>query len=62
MPSPPTYHLAAIADRFADRVSVWQDRRRSRRALRRLSRRQLKDMGVCSGQAFVECRKPFWQG
>ena len=43
-------------------LARWEDRRRSRIALERLSDNQLQDIGVSKPEVAVEIAKPFWRG
>ncbi len=43
-------------------VTLWQERRRGRAELSRLSAYQLKDIGLAPGDAYAEAVKPFWRG
>ena len=47
--------------RMLGTVSVWQERRRGRTELARLTGHQLKDIGLVPGDAYVEAAKPFWR-
>ncbi|MBT5046986.1 MAG: DUF1127 domain-containing protein [Rhodospirillaceae bacterium] len=58
---PLAQHMARTICDFADRLWIWQDRRRSRRALMRLPERALNDMGLGRSQAVAEYDKPFWR-
>lgn len=42
-------------------VARWDDRRRTRRALSRLDRHILTDIGLSAPAALDECAKPFWR-
>jgi uncharacterized protein YjiS (DUF1127 family) len=42
-------------------LCTWQHRRRSRRALRQLEERMLKDIGLSREAAAREASKPFWR-
>jgi uncharacterized protein YjiS (DUF1127 family) len=44
-----------------ERLLLWQERARQRRALGALSDSLLKDIGISRGQAFRESGKPFWR-
>ncbi len=58
----PTLPLAAnLAVVVAVALVKWDCRRRSRRALSKLSPEQLRDIGVTMEEAGHESRKPFWQ-
>lgn len=54
--------FSALALRMAIVVAVWDQRRRTRRALGQLSDHQLRDIGLSYGAATTEARRPFWQG
>jgi uncharacterized protein YjiS (DUF1127 family) len=45
-----------------ERLLLWQERARGRRALAALSDAHLKDIGLSRGAAFEEVQKPFWRG
>jgi uncharacterized protein YjiS (DUF1127 family) len=47
---------------LAARIRQWRQRSRSRRHLRRLDERLLRDIGVDRLEAQDEARKPFWRG
>ena len=47
--------------RMLGTVALWQERRRGRAELARLSGYQLKDIGLVPGDAHVEAVKPFWR-
>jgi uncharacterized protein YjiS (DUF1127 family) len=47
--------------RMLGTVTLWQERRRSRAELVRLSAYQLRDIGLVPGDAYVEAAKPFWR-
>lgn len=49
--------LVALAVLLAD----WDTRRRSRHALSRLDTHMLRDIGISTAKARLECAKPFWQ-
>lgn len=40
---------------------IWQERRRHRRDLSRMSDHMLKDIGLTPGEALDEMAKPFWR-
>jgi uncharacterized protein YjiS (DUF1127 family) len=44
-----------------ERMTRWQERRRTRAMLWRLSDRDLKDIGISRAEAWLEASKPFWQ-
>jgi uncharacterized protein YjiS (DUF1127 family) len=44
-----------------DRLAGWQQRARQRRELRRMSDRELKDIGLSRVDAEREAAKPFWR-
>ncbi|MGB3279476.1 MAG: DUF1127 domain-containing protein [Pseudorhodobacter sp.] len=58
-PLPP---LAAVAFALAVTILKWEQRRQSRRALKRLNSYMLKDIGLTREDADLECDKPFWRG
>lgn len=43
-------------------LARWEDRRRSRLALERLTPQQLRDIGLTPGAAEAEAARPFWRG
>jgi uncharacterized protein YjiS (DUF1127 family) len=42
-------------------VSVWLERVRARRELRRVDERSLRELGISPGLAHYEASRPFWQ-
>lgn len=55
--------LAGVrAVRVGAMLAVWRNRWAGRRALRDLSPRLLRDIGVSAAEAEAEARKPFWRG
>ena len=52
--------IASVAVHFACLVTLWSQRRRTRRALKGLPGYLLKDVGLTPGQARMETRKLFW--
>ena len=42
-------------------LARWEDRRRSRLALERLTPQQLRDIGLTPGAAEAEAARPFWR-
>jgi uncharacterized protein YjiS (DUF1127 family) len=42
-------------------MSGWRERSRSRRSLRDLDERMLRDIGLTPADVERECRKPFWR-
>ena len=42
-------------------LTVWRERRRTRRHLGLLNDRELADVGLTRAQQCVECAKPFWR-
>jgi len=58
----PHLSLAALLSRLADRLSVWQERRRSRGLLLTLDERALHDFGIDRARAEQEWDRPFWRG
>ena len=56
-----TAWLAARGRGFAAAVSVWGERRRTRRHMTRLSDHMLKDIGVARADVDRESGKAFWQ-
>ncbi|MAY88486.1 DUF1127 domain-containing protein [Arenibacterium halophilum] len=53
--------IAALAIRVADVVTVWDQRRRTRKALKDLDKHILWDIGITEHQAQKEARRPFYQ-
>jgi len=45
----------------ANRIAMWHERSRQRRALMKLDDRMLQDIGIGRSDADVEARKPFWR-
>jgi uncharacterized protein YjiS (DUF1127 family) len=43
------------------RLPIWRERARSRRLLRRLDARMLRDVGLSRSDVDRECAKHFWQ-
>ena len=60
-PTSGTRRLLDFVDGAFDRLQVWQDRARERRALRELSDSMLKDIGISRVDANREATKPFWR-
>lgn len=54
--------LADAAIRFAVTVTKWDQRRKTRRALKQLDKHLLVDIGLDQSAADAEATKPFWQG
>lgn len=44
----------------ANRIALWHERSRQRRALMKLDDRMLRDIGIARSEAENEARKPFW--
>lgn len=42
-------------------LAAWEDRRRTRAALKRLDNHLLQDIGLGADRAASECTKPFWR-
>lgn len=57
-PLPP---LAAVLYRAAATVADWEERHRTRKALKRLDDRMLRDIGLTAAHRAAECGKGFWQ-
>lgn len=53
--------VAGLAVKFAVRVTTWDMRRKSRRALAKLEPHLLYDIGLDRSSAQAEAAKPFWQ-
>jgi uncharacterized protein YjiS (DUF1127 family) len=51
----------AVTLAFRLRLGLWRSRVRSRRALARMSERELADIGVSWSQIAEEVSKPFWR-
>ncbi len=51
----------ARAQSFFETLALWHERDRQRRQLASLEGRFLRDIGVSSGDAAHEARKPFWR-
>jgi uncharacterized protein YjiS (DUF1127 family) len=47
---------------WLERLQVWVERARGRRALARLDDVGLKDLGISRADAWREVNKPFWRG
>lgn len=45
-----------------DRLAIWNERRRQRRALEALPDHLLSDIGISRADADYEAEKPFWRG
>jgi uncharacterized protein YjiS (DUF1127 family) len=56
-----TSALARIVKRVRRATSRWSDRVRFRRALARMSERELADIGICWSEIAEEVSKPFWR-
>jgi uncharacterized protein YjiS (DUF1127 family) len=56
-----TSGIARIVKSVRATTSRWRDRVRYRRALARLSERELIDIGICWSQIAEEASKPFWR-
>lgn len=52
---------AVIAVKFAACMSIWATRRETRRALRRLTDWELRDVGLTPDEARYEASKVFWR-
>ena len=55
--------LRSIEDfliRFFDHIADWQERAESRRRLRTLDDRMVRDIGLDAAQRDAEAAKPFW--
>lgn len=50
------------ARHMAERLQLWRERRRQRRALASVSDHMLKDMGLTRADAGRESEKQFWKG
>jgi uncharacterized protein YjiS (DUF1127 family) len=53
--------LARIVKHVRATTSGWRDRVRYRRALARMSERELADIGICWSEIADEANKPFWR-
>ena len=56
-----TASIIAVTLGFRSRLGLWRSRVRSRRALARMSERELADIGVSWSQIADEINKPFWR-
>ena len=54
-------HVSGFLSQLAAEIECWLDRIHERRALSRLTERQLRDIGVSSATADAEIEKPFWR-
>lgn len=52
------------ADRvsFRARLAMWRERMSSRKALKELDDRMLRDIGITARDARIESARPFWNG
>lgn len=48
-------------DRLGAKIRTWRRRAESRKALTRMSARDLKDIGLTRAAASFEANKPFWR-
>lgn len=55
--SPVTNAALTVVVAFAK----WEDRHRTRKALKQLSNEQLRDIGLSREEALDQARRPFWQ-
>jgi uncharacterized protein YjiS (DUF1127 family) len=53
--------VAAGSLRLSDRLMLWKERYRQRRALGGLSDHMLKDLGLSRADTGIECGKRFWE-
>ncbi len=53
--------LARLALNFAEIVTLWDMKHRTRKALAQLDDHQLHDIGIERDAALTEARRPFWQ-
>jgi len=53
---------AEVVITVANTLLIWDLRRRTRAALKKLSDDQLNDIGLSHDAAFTESRRKFWQG
>ena len=53
--------LKDVVSHLSARIHHWQQRQRTRRALKQLSPQALTDIGLSRTQAMREAEKPFWQ-
>lgn len=53
--------LSALFYRMAQTVLTWEERRRTRRSLGRVSPHILKDIGIDAFAAEREAKRPFWK-
>ncbi len=50
-----------LVEAAARRLELWRRRARGRRALARLSERELRDLALSRSDARLEIAKPFWR-
>lgn len=53
--------IAAVIVAARSQLTLWRDRTRYRRALARMSERELADIGVNWSDIAAEASKPFWR-
>lgn len=58
----PCEQLAELICAIPGMLRAWRRRARDRAQLRRLGRRELRDIGIFPGEVARECVKPFWRG
>lgn len=54
--------FSALALRIVATLVIWQERRKSRRALGTLDDHMLRDIGLTRYEAQTESERPFWEG
>lgn len=53
--------LSSWSLRVSDRLQLWQERKRQRRALSGINDHMLKDLGLSRSDIAMECGKRFWE-
>jgi uncharacterized protein YjiS (DUF1127 family) len=61
-PAPAGTGLGERVVALFDRLAIWTERRRQRRALEALPDHLLSDIGISRADADHEAEKPFWRG
>ena len=54
-------HVKAMREALRQKLQCWHERAAGRHELRRLTERELRDIGVTRSEAEAEASKPFWQ-
>ncbi|MEQ3626538.1 MAG: DUF1127 domain-containing protein [Celeribacter sp.] len=52
---------AAVLVKAAETMTLWSERRRTRRTLAGLPKHLLDDIGMTGDVAYTEARRPFWR-